>query len=212
MRGRPVGLFIVQVRRKRSSPILVQVPVNTWEAYNGWGGKSLYDSAAPTAPAEPRLVRASYHWICPGARGRSAGSCPSFGSWSARLRRLLPDRLETSFDPDSLLQHRLVMTAGHDEYWTKEMRDAFQAARDSGTNLAFIGANAGYWQVRYENGGETIVGYKSLYDPNPDASLKTAMFRELTPPRYECELVESSIKASASTGRRRLHRAERCPR
>ena len=69
------------------------------------------------------------------------------------------------------------------------MRDAFDAARDSGTNLAFMGANTAYWQVRYEDGGETMVGYKSVYDPEPDPYLKTAMFRELVPPRYECELL-----------------------
>jgi hypothetical protein len=40
-----------------------------------------------------------------------------------------------------------------------------------------------------QDGGRTIYTWKSMYDPNPDPSLKTAMFRELVPPRYECELV-----------------------
>jgi hypothetical protein len=52
-----------------------------------------------------------------------------------------------------------------------------------------MGANAAYWQVRIEDVGRTIVAYKSMYDPNPDPALKTAMFRELIPPRYECELI-----------------------
>jgi hypothetical protein len=28
-----------------------------------------------------------------------------------------------------------------------------------------------------------------MYDPEPNTALKTAMFRELLPPRYECELI-----------------------
>ena len=52
-----------------------------------------------------------------------------------------------------------------------------------------MGANDAYWQVRMEDGGRTVMSYKSLYDPNPDPLGKTAMFRELTPPRYECELI-----------------------
>jgi hypothetical protein len=82
-----------------------------------------------------------------------------------------------------------VIVAGHDEYWTKRMRDAFQTARSKGTNLAFMGSNAGYWQVRYEDGGRTIVGYKEAApDPEPDAALRTVRFRDLVPPRPECGL------------------------
>jgi len=56
-------------------------------------------------------------------------------------------------------------------------------------NLAFMGANDAYWQVVMQDDGRAVMSYKSLYDPNPDPSQKTAMFRELTPPRYECELI-----------------------
>jgi hypothetical protein len=69
------------------------------------------------------------------------------------------------------------------------MRDAWGAARDAGVNLAFMGANDAYWQVQLQDGGRTVMAYKSLYDPNPDPLGKTAMFRELTPARYECELI-----------------------
>jgi hypothetical protein len=69
------------------------------------------------------------------------------------------------------------------------MRDAFDAARDAGTNLAFTGSNAAYWQIRYEDDHRTIVGYKDYADPEPDPALQTHLFRELTPPRPECELM-----------------------
>jgi hypothetical protein len=82
-----------------------------------------------------------------------------------------------------------VVVAGHSEYWSRTMRDAFDSARDKRVNLAFMGANDAYWQVHIEDGGRTVMAYKSTYDPNPDPLGKTAMFRELTPPRYECELI-----------------------
>jgi hypothetical protein len=67
------------------------------------------------------------------------------------------------------------------------MRDGFDAARDSGINLLVSGSNTGYWQLKYEDGGRTLFGYKSLYDPEPNLRLKTAMFRDVGRP--ECELM-----------------------
>jgi hypothetical protein len=40
------------------------------------------------------------------------------------------------------------LSVGHDEYWSKPMRDAAEQARDAGVHLAFVEANAIYWQVR----------------------------------------------------------------
>jgi PKD domain len=177
--------FVVRAPAARRSTILVQVPVNTWEAYNNWGGKSLYNvNSTDGAPAN----RVSFDRpIAP------KGQWPII--WEVPLVRFLEREgydlsyqtdVDTHLNPASLLDHRLVMTSGHDEYWTKEMRDGFDAARDKGTNLAFMGANNGYWQVRYEDGTQTMVGYKSPSDPNPDPALKTILFRDLGRP--ECEL------------------------
>jgi hypothetical protein len=180
--------FVVREPSMRHSQILVQVPVNTWQAYNPWGGKSLYNfnstegihatrvsferplvfTAQGPFDAEYNLVRFLEH----------EGYDVSYQT-----------DVDTDLAPDSLLQHRLVIVAGHDEYWSKRMRDAFDAARDEGTNLAFTGSNAAYWQIRYEDDHRTIVGYKDYPDPEPDPALKTTLFRELVPPRYECELM-----------------------
>jgi N,N-dimethylformamidase beta subunit-like protein len=177
--------FVVRAPATRRSPILVQVPVNTWEAYNEWGGKSLYEfNSTEGAPAN----RVSFDRpIAP------KGQWPVV--WEVPLVRFLEREgydvsyqtdVDTHLSPAGLLSHRLVVTSGHDEYWTKEMRDAFDTARDMGTNLAFMGANNAYWQVRYEDGARTIVGYKSGADPNPDPALRTILFRDLGRP--ECEL------------------------
>ena len=164
------------------SAILVQVPVNTWEAYNHWGGKSLYDSLGP------RMYRVSFE-----RPFDDQAQSPLW--WEIQSVRFLEREgydvsyqtdLDTDRDPSSLLRHRLVMVVGHDEYWTKSMRDAFDNALAQGTNLAFMGANEGYWHVEYQDGGQTIFGYKSLFDPNPVLEEKTALWRQIGRP--DCTL------------------------
>jgi hypothetical protein len=181
------AIFVVRDPPSRRSAVLVQVPVNTWEAYNGWGGKSLYaDNSIGT-----RATHVSFDRPLP---------TPSIATWEWEIQLVhfleregydvaYQTDVETHRDPARLLAHRLVIVDGHDEYWTSKIRDAFDAARDAGTNLAFLGANIGYWQVRYEDGERTIVGYKSRADPVTDPALQSVLFRDLTPPRYECELM-----------------------
>jgi len=104
--------------------------------------------------------------------------------------------------------HRVIFTLGHDEYWTMTQRDAIQSARDHGVSLAFIGADAGYWQARLEPDARgvvdrTLVCYKIETDlPNDpttkpendpqyaiNKSLTTAQFRDPIVNRPENELM-----------------------
>jgi hypothetical protein len=182
---------ILRERPARHSAILVQVPVNTWQAYNGWGGMSLYEFPySQGRRANHVSFDRPYAWQLPGAQSPLVWEYPVVRF----LERMGYDvsyqtDVDTDRDPGSLLQHRLVIVNGHDEYWTKEIFDAFDGARNRGTNLAFMGANDAYWQVRFEDGGRTIVSYKSFSDPIADPALKTVRFRELDPPRYECTLI-----------------------
>ena len=182
------AVFIVREPPTQHSRILVQVPVNTWQAYNPWGGKSLYPF---NSSDQVHAVRVSFD------RPLAYTAQGPFDAEYNLVRFLERQGYDVSYQtdvdtdehPESLLQHRLVIVAGHDEYWSKTMRDAFDAARDAGTNLAFTGSNAAYWQIRYENDHRTIVGYKDYVDPEPDPALQTHLFRELKPPRPECELM-----------------------
>ena len=106
--------------------------------------------------------------------------------------------VDTHRDPASLLRYRLVIVAGHGEYWSSRMRDAFERARDAGTNIAFFGANVGYWQIRYENQERTIVAYKSAADPEHDPTLRTLLFRELGRP--ECQLLGVMFQSGLTSG------------
>jgi len=188
--GRSAYTYVILRQPASRTPMLVQVPVNTWQAYNSWGGKSLYDLPGLQPRARVVSFDRPYAWFGPGGQGPLGWELPLIrfierNGWNVSYQT----DVYTDAHPGSLLPHRLDVVAGHDEYWSKRMRDGWDAARDHRVNLAFMGANDAYWQVVVQAGGREIMAYKSLYDPNPDASLKTAMFRELTPPRYECELI-----------------------
>src|SRR5678816_4903894 len=83
--------------------------------------------------------------------------------------------VDTHRRSDLLPRHRAFLSVGHGEYWTWEMRDHVEAARDRGVHLAFLGANASFWQIRLEPDASgaadrTIVGYKDGAAADPLAA------------------------------------------
>lgn len=179
--------FILRARAKRASAILVQASVNTWEAYNNWGGKSLYAFNSTGNAA----TKVSFNRPFPGGQ--------TLFKWEYQLVRFLERRgydvsyttdVDTDRAPGGLLHQRLVIVSGHDEYWSAGMRNAFEAARSSGVNLAFLGADISQWQIRYQDRRRTIVEYRDAQrDPEPAPSLKAVAFSELNPPRPQCTLL-----------------------
>ncbi|MBX3284565.1 MAG: hypothetical protein KF703_04405 [Actinobacteria bacterium] len=69
--------------------------------------------------------------------------------------------------------YRLVLSVGHDEYWSGPMRDAVEAFIGRGGNVAFFSGNTAFWQVRMEGApapGEpnpTMVGFKGNFRRDP---------------------------------------------
>ena len=179
--------FVLRASSRSSSTILVEASVNTWQAYNGWGGKSLYDFNSGGKAA----VKVSFD--------RPNSTNNSIFMWEYPFARFLERNgydvayttdVDTDRDPAQLLHHRLVIDSGHGEYWSKRIRDAFDAAKASGVNLAFLGADIGDWQIRYEDNQRTIVEYRDASrDPETDPALKTTRFRDLATPRPQCQLL-----------------------
>src|SRR5437899_6699601 len=67
----------------------------------------------------------------------------------------------------SLLSHyQLLVSVGHDEYWSKEMRDSVEEFIGSGGNVAFFSGNVCWWQIRLEDSSRTMVCYRNaIEDP-----------------------------------------------
>jgi hypothetical protein len=183
---------------ERPSDILYQEGVLTYEAYNDYPndaadgsrpetGKSLYrfdSSPAPTLSIDgERGTKVSLDR--PIAEPRQG----TFLDWDVYTVEWLEQSgydvtystdIDTHLRPETLLKHKAFISAGHDEYWTRQMYDAVQAARDSGVNLAFLGADSVHWQVRLDPStthnvpNRVIVCYRDPnLDPVSDPALKT---------------------------------------
>ena len=190
--------FIVKARPTAASRILVVSSANTEQAYNNWGGKSLYDF---NSTGKRQATKISFD-------RPYAGSVYFYESRLVNFLERQPD-LDISYatdvdvhrNPAMLLRHRLVLVNGHNEYWSRTMRGAYERARDRKVNLAFFGGNIGDWQVRYEQKERVLVGYKSAErDPDPDPLDKTTKFRLLTPPRPQCEIIGTNFDERVPEG------------
>ena len=182
----------------RHSDLVLHLSVTTYQAYNFWGGKSLYpDSSGDELPWGSAkglpAVKVSFNRPYAGstnplaAYGVGAGDFLtntqpvmrgypiSSAGWDYNLVRWLEREgydlsyvtsLDTHRSAELLKTHKAFLSAGHDEYWSWSMRENIEAARDAGVNLAFFGANAVYWQVRFEASPATqaanrvLVAYK----------------------------------------------------
>jgi N,N-dimethylformamidase beta subunit-like protein len=187
--------FVLRTVPDDRPPILLQMPVNTTQAYNHWGGKCLYDSNSTDHVA---AVKVSFDRPVLAWRAANLNARAPFVYELPLIRWLEREGFEIGYqtdvdthrDPSSLVGRRLLITAGHDEYWTREMRDGFDEALARGVSLAFMGANTCYWQCRYEDRERTIVEYRHVSrDPHPDHALKTVRWRDLRPPRPERDLI-----------------------
>ena len=147
----------------REAKILLQLSTNTYNAYNNWGGFSLY----------------SYH-----GQGGNQGHRVSFQrppsslferwelpfvEWAERQGYALDYAVNGDLEarPEMLKAYRLVLSVGHDEYWSKPMRDTLEKFIGDGGNVAFFSGNTCCWQVRSEDDGQALTCWKQNYHQDP---------------------------------------------
>ena len=189
-----VAQIIIRPARPRGG-VLLKLGTNTYQAYNDWGGFSFYTGGRDDLA---RGCMLSFDRPSP----------PGFLEYEIFLARWLEELGQrmgfqvdyaSNFDvhaaPALLDAYKLVICGSHDEYWSKEEFDAFEARIfQKGGNTLFLGANCAYWQVRYADinrppggaeHGRQMVCYKSTQDliaRRPEvkdpALLVTAQFRE----------------------------------
>lgn len=69
--------------------------------------------------------------------------------------------------PGLLDGRRLYLSVGHDEYWSWAMRDTVETFVHDGGNALFLSGNTSFWQVRLEDDGATMIGYKDQFKKDP---------------------------------------------
>jgi hypothetical protein len=191
---------IFVVRDDRRADLLFQTSVTTWQAYNNWGGKSLYAHNSTGAAATKVSFDRPY--------SLAAGPGDFLYRWEYPMLRWLEregfdvtyaTNTDTHAQPAPFLRRvRAFLSVGHDEYWSWEMRTNVEAARDRGVNLAFFSANTCYWQIRFEHDLRTIVAYKETalasdpiaQDGNPtNDHLTTTLWRDVPVSRAEESMI-----------------------
>ena len=186
------------VRGLPTSTYVVSTTDTTYEAYNNWGGYSLY--LGPDGTDATRAAKVSFDRPNIGP-GLSQGLPYEIDA----IRWLERGNYDVSYvssvdlaeHPELLLQHKAYINLGHDEYWSHSMRDGIEQARDAGVGLAFLGANDGYWQIRFEPDSHNvdhrvIVCYKdSAADPlfGKNNALVTTTWRDTLIGRPENALI-----------------------
>ena len=151
-----------------AADLVVQHQTTTWQAYNRWGGYSLYLGPDDTFATRSRVVSFDRPYDARGAGG---------------MLRALPfialferDGMDVTYATDNdlharpalLRNHHSLVSLNHDEYWSTRMRDGLESALASGVNYANLGANAIYRKIRFEpsplGADRRVVGYKVRHE------------------------------------------------
>lgn len=181
------GSWITFVVRNDSSTaaILFQTSDETWQAYNTYGGNSLYQCTVACPPGNPEAYKGafkvSYNRPFHTALDDSGRSWITYAELP--MIRFMEENgydmtyqagIDTATNAPSLLNHKVFMTSGHDEYVSYDQRANIEAARDKGVNIAMFTGNEIFWRTRWESSeagpttsGRTLVCYKDTHFNTP---------------------------------------------
>ena len=185
-----------------NADIVVSESSKTNQAYNRYGGESLYFSSNN----EGRVRAYKVSFDRPYTSGAGTGSF--FVHDVDMVRWMEASGYDVTYisdvdriaNPNILRNHRVYLDVGHDEYWSWGERDNVEAALAAGVNIAFASGNESYWNIRTENApsgaNRIIVCYKdNTLDPLPTAPNVTVTFDDPLLNRPENALVGVSYES-----------------
>lgn len=162
-----------------TSDLLFQTSDTTWQAYNNYGGNSLYTGSPASRaykvsynrPFNTRIVDNGQDWL--------------FNAEYPMVRWLEANGYDVSYftgvDSDRrgnfIRNHKAFLSVAHDEYWSAQQRTNVETARNTidsprttGVHLAFFSGNEVFWKIRWENSIDgsntpyrTLVCYKETH-------------------------------------------------
>ena len=225
--GWPSGYYVLRLRTgtgwetqvpyivssaSAAGTIALVAPVTTWQAYNRWGGYSLYHGPDN---GDRRSWAVSFDRPYDGPPGandyRSAALPIVVRAERTGVSLSYFTNVDLHARPSILAGARGYLSLGHDEYWTNRMRRAVLKARDKGTNLGFLGANTMYWRIRlsarHTGPLRLLTGYRhdAHLDPLRTSRPRNATYRfrdepvarpenDLIGMQYECYPVDTDYR------------------
>ncbi|PYI68530.1 hypothetical protein CVV68_05955 [Arthrobacter livingstonensis] len=164
-----------------TSDVVFQTSDETWQAYNTYGGNSLYQCTVSCPPGNPEAYKAAFKVSY--NRPFNSAADDQDRSWVtyAEIPMIMfmeqngydvsyISGLDTGTRGNLLLNHKTFLSVGHDEYWSGQQRTNVENARDHGVNLAFFSGNEVFWRTRWEpskagtvTANRTLVAYKDTH-------------------------------------------------
>jgi N,N-dimethylformamidase beta subunit-like, C-terminal/Tachylectin len=138
------AIFVVRPAEPGKSRILCQLSVNTYQAYNPWGGKSFYgppissDFVNPLSFDRPCQLWDYILYDEP------------IVTWLERNYAVeFCTNVDLHTDATLLQPYQLFISCGHDEYWSTIMRDRIEEFAAAGGNVMFLSGNVCYRPVDF---------------------------------------------------------------
>jgi hypothetical protein len=205
--------FVVKPKSGISSNhIAVIANTNTWNAYNGWGGKSKYEGAAYTTVLRPNPSAQLFPSDFPQKHLAKA---------ELFVYSVLPDPnnlqdpivavdlfTDLDFHSGSIPygtgpgQYTKLVLNTHPEYWTADEYDRLKAFLDVGGSVVYLGGNGIFERVAYSNVTITTQVFRNGVEGGPR---KPVLFRVLdsssgTPARAERALLGTASWRCGNAG------------
>jgi PKD repeat protein len=198
--GRASHILFVVRNDAGTSDLLYQTSDTTWQAYNTYGGNSLYFGSPAGRAYKVSYNRPFTTRCCSFPNGSNLTWF--FDAEYPMIRWLERNGYDVSYssgiDTDrsgsNLLRHKVFMPVGHDEYQSGNERANVEAARAAGVHIAIFSGNHGFWKTRWENSIDgsntpyrTLVCYKETHanakiDPLPNVWTGTWRDPRFSPP------------------------------
>jgi len=177
----PCASHIVFVVRddEGKSDVLFRTSDTTWQAYNRYGLGNTYSGITPAGESTGQANRAYKVSYNRPISNRETGSVNQYFNAEYPMARWLEANgydvsyfsgVDTARFGEKIKEHKLLLSNGHDEYWSGSERKNVETARDGGVNLAFFSGNEVFWKTRFENSADgsntpyrTLVTYKETH-------------------------------------------------
>jgi hypothetical protein len=162
----------------RPVDLIVKLSETTWAlSYNYYGtpaspytGKSVYGSGGPLGNITTRAHAATYHR--PIVTREGIPQTYWLNCEAPLIRYIESNGLNVKYvaskDVDTgtavLAGSKMIVSSGHDEYWSQGMRDTIEAYRDAGGHVVFMSGNEVFWRTRFSLDRDTMWVYKDTMD------------------------------------------------
>ena len=189
-------VFIVRNDTSKSD-ILFKTSDETWQAYNYYGGNSLYGGDG-TRDSSDRAVEVSYNR--PFYTRAFENRAWLFHAEYPMVRWLEANGYNVSYftgidaarNGDLIRNHKVLLSVGLDEYVSGAQRANVEVARDAGVNLACFSGGEFFWKTRLEESIDgtstpyrTLVCYRETLDSSvPDPAERPVWTGSWRDPRF----------------------------